>query len=124
MISRAPPAIRDKQRTVNSAKAIAPQSERVGHHSEPVLSDVESELPRVRPFGRGVRDDHFGERCAVHDWTGAAFVLVKVLDGVEDDPLAVLLRKEKERVGRRSPRATTPRACVRCNRCAYPSFAT
>lgn len=78
------------QRTVDSSKAVTSESKRVGHHTETVFSDVERELARVGPFGSGVGNDHLGERSTVHDGTEAVLLLVKVLERVENDTLAVL----------------------------------
>lgn len=75
---------------MDGSEAVTSEGERVGHHTETVLSDIEGELARVRPLGSGVGDDHLGEGGTVHDGAVTLLIFVEVLDGVEDDTLAVL----------------------------------
>lgn len=79
---------------MDRAEAVTAERKRVGHHAQTVLPNIESKLAWVRPLGGGVRNYHLGEGRAVHDRAGAALLLVEVLDGAEDDSLAVLKKRE------------------------------
>ena len=79
-----------KVQVVDASLAVTTQAQRVGHVSATIFTQIEGMLALVRVFWVAIRDDHFGQRKSVKDWSNHTFGLVKEADVVENDALAVV----------------------------------